>query len=145
MNESEDKEHPWHWKAKKEHWGDWSRGWRDPLGGVVFGLMVIWLGVCLFFNFKGIVPPGTWWAYMLVGFGGLWILGGLVRLFVPRWRRGVLGSLIPGIILGAIGLMFIFDSWSYWPWILVAVGAVIVIAVIVRAITRRRRREDVDM
>lgn len=112
--------------------------------GVVFGLMVIWLGICLYLNFSNRLPAGTWWAYMLAGFGALWILGGLAKLLVARWRHGVLGSIIPGIVVGAVGVMFIMGTWLYWPWILVAVGAAIVIAVVVRALTRRQAREYDD-
>lgn len=105
-------------------------------------MMVVWLGVCLYLKQVGIIPSGIWWAYLIAGFGGLWVLGGLIRLFVPRWRRGFLGGMIPGIVLAAVGLMFIFDSWQHWPLILVAVGGLVVISVIIQAIIRPRRDEN---
>ena len=121
---------------------DYRRRWRNPIGGAVFGLMVVWLGVCLYLKSERILPGDIWWAYLIAGFGGLWILGGLIQLFVPGWRQGVLGSIIPGIALGAIGIMFIYDSWQYWPWILVAAGGSIVLVVIIRALVNSKQRDN---
>jgi hypothetical protein len=130
---------PKHWKHHSEY-----RRWREPISGIVFGLMVVWLGVCFYLKHIGTLPADLWWAYLLVGFGGLWILGGIVRLFVPRWHRGLLGAFIPGIVVGTIGLMFILGSWQYWPIILVAVGLVIVVSVIVQHVLKRRSKEDAE-
>jgi membrane protein implicated in regulation of membrane protease activity len=52
---------------------------------------------------------------------------------------------IPGIVVGALGLMFILGSFKYWPIILVAVGLVIVISVLARYFYRRRREEDKEI
>lgn len=120
-----------------EHWS-----WHDPIGGVVFGLMIVCLGLAFYLKYTGVIPASNWWAYMLAGFGGIWILGGLVRLFVPRWSYRALGMLIPGIIMGAIGMMFIAGSFQFWPLILVAAGLAVIVTVIVRAIWRSSRKVE---
>jgi hypothetical protein len=118
------------------------RGWRDPVGGTALGLLLVCIGVTFYLKYKGILPESNWWAYMLAGFGGIWILGGLVRLLWPRWSYRALGMLIPGIIVGAVGAMFIIGSFQFWPFILVAAGLVVIVAVIVRAIWRSSRTEE---
>lgn len=118
----------------------WS--WRDPIGGVVFGLMIVCLGLAFYFKHTGVIPASNWWAYMLAGFGGIWILGGLVRLLVPRWSYRALGMLIPGIIVGAVGMMFIIGSFQFWPFILIAAGLAVIVVVIIRAIWRSSRKEE---
>ncbi|MBA7696516.1 hypothetical protein ES703_105166 [subsurface metagenome] len=123
--------HPFHHKS-----------WRDPVGGIFAGLVVIWLGISFYLQHRGIIPEDTWWQYFLVGLGGAFLIGGIIRLFVARWRRRALGMLIPGIVVGAIGVMFIMDSFTYWPIILVAVGVVIIISVLTRYFVRRRREKD---
>lgn len=127
---------------KMYRWERRKHGWDGPIAGIIFGLMVVWLGACLFLKQTGKIPADTWWAYLLVGFGGLWVLGGIVRLFVPRWRRGFLGGMIPGIVVAAVGLMFIYNSWNHWPLILVAVGVLVVISVVIQALIRGKRTED---
>jgi hypothetical protein len=117
----------------------------NPMGGIVFGLMVIWLGLCFYLKYRNIISADIWWAYLLVGFGGLWILGGLIQLFVSGWRHHALGSFIPGIVVGAVGLMFILESFSWWPMILIAVGFIIVVVVLVQYFSRRRRDEDIEV
>jgi len=117
----------------------------NPMGGVVFGLMVIWLGLCFYLKHNGMIPEDIWWAYLLAGFGGLWILGGLIQLFISGWRHHALGSLIPGIVVGTVGLMFILESFSWWPMILIAVGFIIVVVVLVQYLTRRRKDEDAEV
>jgi hypothetical protein len=118
------------------------RGWRDPVGGVALGLLIIWLGVTFYLKYTGVLPESNWWAYMLAGFGVIWLLGGLVRLFWPRWSYRALGMLIPGIIVGAIGMMFIAGSFQFWPLILIAAGLAVIVVVIVRAIWRSSRKEE---
>ena len=126
------------WRAHRYGYG----GWRDPIGGIALGLLIIWLGVTFYLKYTGVLPESNWWAYMLAGFGGIWTLGGLVRLFWPRWSYRALGMLIPGIIVGAIGMMYIAGSFMLWPLILVAVGAVVIVVVIVRAIWRSSRKDE---
>lgn len=133
-------EKPWDPDFWKQRFGGKSK--REPVSGIVLGLMVIWLGVCLYLKHVGTMPADIWWAYMLFGFGCLWILGGLVRLFIPRWRHGVMGAFIPGIIAGSVGLMFILDSWEWWPLILVAVGLAIVISVLAQHFVKQRRENN---
>lgn len=135
--EHEDWEHKWH--NEHFHYKSWRR---DPVGGIFAGLVVIWLGLCFYLRHQGIIPADTWWQYFLVGIGAAFLIGGFIRLFIARWRRHALGMFIPGIVVGAVGLMLILGSFKYWPIILVAVGLVIVISVLVRYFYRRRREED---
>lgn len=116
--------------------------WRDPIGGIVGGLIVIWIGVFFLLRYWKVIPEENWWAYLLLGFGGIFLLGGLIRLFIARWRYRGLGMLIPGVILSAVGMIFITDKVNWWPLILVAVGVVIVINVLVQFFRKRKHEED---
>jgi len=133
---------------EREEWGVQHRPgahWRDPVGGIFAGLVIIWLGVCFFLRHQGTIPEDTWWQYFLVGLGGAFLIGGFIRLLVARWRHRALGMLIPGIVVSAVGAMLIMDSFEYWPIILVAVGFVIIITVLARHLVKRKREEDKEL
>ncbi|MBN2378905.1 hypothetical protein JXM67_03785 [candidate division WOR-3 bacterium] len=133
-------EHPWHWDPHERHPHHY-RSWRDPVGGIVGGLIVVWIGVFFLLRYTDVIPDENWWAYLLLGFGGIFLLGGVVRLFIARFRYRGLGMLVPGIVLSAVGMVFITDKVAWWPLILVVVGVVIVAGVLVRYFTKRRIEE----
>jgi hypothetical protein len=117
---------------------------QDRLSAVVFALILIWAGLVLlahnvgfldvFENALAALPlPGPdlpWsaipflslntWRVFFLGAAGIVLLELLIRLLVPAYRRRILGTVIGGIILIAIGL----GSWSLAvPSVLIAVGA----------------------
>ncbi len=95
--------------------------WRnDRLDTIWWALAFIWGGVVLLADITGYGPSFSWWngwAVFFVGAGVLVLLGTLIRLLVPEFRRKLILSLIFGIILLAIELGDL-ASWV-WPLVLV--------------------------
>jgi len=122
-------------KHEKEEKGDEGGGmeekWvRDPLGTAMSALIIIWLGVTMLLaNLDlGLIGWGDWWAWFLLGIGGIFILEAIVRLVVPDYRRPVGGKIIAGVVLliiGASGTFLPFDFDQLWPLIPIAVGLAI--------------------
>ena len=114
--------------------GDWGEKWsRDPLGSIVGGLIVIWLGVCFL-----LITNGTWewddlWRYFLGGMGVIFLLEVGVRSVLPEYRRPIFGKLVIAVVLMAIGFGGIVGLETWWPLILVIVGAAIIIGVLTRS------------
>jgi hypothetical protein len=100
---------------------------RNPLGFVVFALLVIWLGITLLLQNAVVIEDGDrGWAIFFWG-GGVLILGeALMRLVVPRFRRPVLGSFIWGAIWLGIGFGLWYDRWEViGPIVIIAIGVAI--------------------
>ncbi len=110
--------------------------WRsDPVGAVVWALILIWAGIVFLADNMGVwaslrvrVSDWPWevpfspqvWTVFFLGAGVIVLGGVLLRLLVPAYRRPVLGSLIFAVVLFAIAL----GSWELvWPLVLIAVGA----------------------
>lgn len=117
---------------------------RDPLGTIVWALVLIWLGVVLLANNLGWLDPisqllRSWsiginvpfdlpffsvsaWSIFFLGWG-LIVLGEVaIRLLIPAYRKPVLGSVIWALVLIGIGI----GNWTLiWPLIIIAVGVVI--------------------
>jgi hypothetical protein len=96
---------------------------RRKSGGIVFGLMLILLGVVLILRNAGLVPPtrvGFWW---LTLWALLFISLGLVKLFTPGPpnRREGIGQLFIGswLLLNQFQFLNYRDSW---PILLVGIG-----------------------
>ena len=131
---------------------------RDPLGSIVGAFILIWVGVVLLahnmhfissltgvldrLRIQGyilpfdvhipfITPRGV--QVFLLGTGVIVLIEVLLRLVIPTYRRGILGSLIGAIVCFALGL----GRWQViWPLIIVAVG----LSILIGALTGRRRR-----
>jgi hypothetical protein len=120
-------------KSYEEKWR------RDPLGSLIWALILIWAGVVWlasnlgFFEDRriGIVDlpwelpfePAAWTVFFL-GAGVLVLIEVGIRLLMPAYRRPVLGSFIWAIVLFGIAL----GNWAIiWPVILIAIGASILL------------------
>jgi hypothetical protein len=105
----------------------------DPLSGMTGGLILIVLGVLFFLAQQDYISWDKWWAYFLIGLGGIFILESFIRILRPGYGRDFAGKLIAGAILIAIGASGIFGVVSWWPLILIAVGIVIIISAFQKA------------
>jgi hypothetical protein len=120
----------------------------DPVGNMVWAATLIWAGIVLLANNLGWFESlsirlsdaawsmpfdlGAWvgaWQVFFIGAGVLVLIGVVVRLLVPEYRRPVLGDLIWGIVLFGIAL----GRWELiWPLILIAVGLSLLIGGFIR-------------
>jgi FtsH-binding integral membrane protein len=100
----------------------------DPVSGITGGLIVILLGVVLLLTTLDYVSWGDWWAYFLLGLGIILILDGLIRVSSRAYHQQTTGKFIGGAVLIIIGGANIFGMFSWWPAILIVVGAIIVIS-----------------
>lgn len=131
-------------KAPDEKWR------RDPLGSVIWALILIWAGVVwlldnlnLLDNLKNrLTPPGMEWLPMGVGVWGLILSGAgvlllvevLIRSLVPAYRRPVIGTIILAFVFLGLGLGNLVSWGLIWPVILIAIG----LSIILRGLTARR-------
>lgn len=130
-------ERPRYEKEEKEEKGkgeNWEEKWRhDPLNAALWAIILIWAGLVLIAINLGIFSPG-WeaWPVIFLGAGVIVLLGVVVRLLVPAYRRPVTGSIIFGFILVGIGL----GELTRWD----IVGALVLIAIGVSILLSRLAR-----
>lgn len=109
---------------------------------LIVGVVLILLGLAFFLErFGYFTLTGNWWA--------VFIYVGAIACFANSWRAfravGVFdsratGSLTWGLLLMVVGSIFMFDLvWDvWWPTILVAVGAGIVVGNVLNRLTDKR-------
>jgi len=131
-DEKEEKEEKEDEKEEKEEksWDEKYR--RDPLSAIVWAIILIWVGIVLLGENLGFLPGfdlggrigmvGTW-DLIFIGAGLLVLIEAVIRLLVPEYRRPVLGSVIFGVILLAIGLGDIISWGALWALALILLGA----------------------
>ncbi len=120
-------------KSYEEKWR------RDPLGSLIWALILIWAGVVWLASNLGLFEdrrigvvdlpwelpfePAAWTVFFL-GAGVLVLIEVGIRLLMPAYRQPVLGSFIWAIVLFGIAL----GNWAViWPVILIAIGASILL------------------
>jgi len=130
-------------KAPEEKWR------RDPLGSIIWALILLWAGVVLLLDNLGtldsikesLAPTGLEWLPLGVGVWGLILLGAgvillfevLLRLLVPAYRRPVIGTIILAFVFIGIGLGNLVSWGLIWAVILIAIG----LSILVRGLTSR--------
>ena len=114
--------------------GEWGEKWSDdPMGRIVGGLILVWLGVCFLLITNG---PWHWddlWRYFLGGMGVIFLLEVGVRAVIPEYRRPMLGKIVMSVIFMAIGFGGLVGIENWWPLILVVVGIAIIVGVLTRS------------
>lgn len=142
--EKQEKEEEKRYEKQEKEEKTWEEKWRrDPLGTIVWALILIWTGVVLILNnlgtldsFSDLIRRQTEWeifdlgpvALIFLGAGVLVLLEVLVRLLVPTYRRPVGGTLVFAAILLGIGLGMIWSWDVVWPIVLIAIGAGILLS-----------------
>lgn len=116
----------WDEKDEKDS-GGWDEKWRrDPVDAAMWALILIWAGLVLLGSNMGMfkrLDGIEAWAIGFFGAGVIVLLAGLFRLLVPAYRRPLVGNLIFGAILIAIGLGSFVDWVIIVPLALIVIGA----------------------
>jgi len=111
---------------------------RDPLSNIIWAGILIWAGLALLASNLGVLATipvlqgMSGWSLVFAGAGLILILEVFFRLFIPRYRQPVIGTMIMGLILMSIGLGDSFGWNLVWPVILIAVGLSIILGGFVR-------------
>ena len=115
--------------------GDWgAEKYRsDPLAGIVVACALIWAGIAWILSNAGVFGAAAEpWPLALAGAGVIVILGVIVRLLVPQYRRPVGGSLVLGFVLVGVGLGQLLGWEIVGPLVLIAIALSIIIGVLRR-------------
>lgn len=108
----------------------WEEKWRrDPINTTLWALILIWAGLVLIAINLDIFRAG-WdaWPIIFLGAGVIVLLGVVVRLLVPAYRRPVMGSIILGFILLGIGLGQLLQWEIVGALVLIAIGLSILLS-----------------
>ena len=130
----------------------WEEKWqRDPVGSVVWAVILIWAGVVLMAANLGWLDrlqsrsadmPGfafffaqvETWGVILIGAGIIVGMGALYRTTRPEYRRPLGGDIFLALLFIGIGLSNLFGWDIIWPLILIGLG----LSFILRGMFRRR-------
>ncbi len=97
--------------------------------GVTGGLILILLGVLFLLTQADRISWADWWAYFLVGLGGIFLVTGIAGV---GGRHGTGGRMIAGVILAVIGGAHLIGVSVWWPYLLIGLGAALLISALFR-------------
>ncbi len=113
-------------KGREEKWR------RDPLSAIAWAAILIWAGVVLLLSNLNLLDQFMGyrlevWSLIFLGAGVIILLEAMLRLAMPQYRRGVIGSVIVGLIFIAIGGGGTIGWGLVWPLVIIGIGASILI------------------
>ncbi len=115
---------------------------RDPLGSMIWALILVWAGVAwLAWNFgfldrfaflKPILDAGgdfnpPIWRLVLLGAGILIVIEIFIRLLVPAYRRSIVGSAIFAALLIGVSLGETIHWSIIWPVVVILIGLILIL------------------
>jgi hypothetical protein len=110
-------------KEEKREKGEKSGDRTGPLTG---GLILIWLGISLFLAQTHYIDWTTWWPFFLIGIGVILIVQAVIRFSSSQHRAPAMGFLIGGTVLLIIGLAGVMGMNDWWPFVLIAIGLMVI-------------------
>lgn len=109
-------------REEKEEKVDWTR---DPLGGIIWAVILITAGVIFLAETLGWVHWarfGGVWNLLLIAVGVIVLIEVLLRLLIPTYRRAVRGRFVFAVIMLAIGLGNIIGPGMIGALFLIIIG-----------------------
>ena len=121
----------------REEWREWRHKRMEMrrghhFGGLFFALLLVLLGTLFFLNQQGVIVGDRWWQSLLIGLGGISLIDGVVHYFSSGYRWRSYGKFVCGIILIAVGVLFIAGFGQWWPLALTAAGLALLIRFFIR-------------
>lgn len=110
---------------------------RDQIRGLVFGTIIILLGVLLILDQQGYLFESVW-AYFLFGVGIIFLIEVVLRSFLPQYYRPIGGKIFWAIVFMLIGGGQLYDLEFWWPAILIVAGASLVAAALIHPSERKK-------
>ena len=115
------------WQMRQERWQ--MRGGR--MYGWFFGVILVVLGAIFLLENMGIYTFANWWA-LLILIPAFWSFMAAWNIYHYReaFTAGVVTSLVIGILLTLLTVVFLFNLTLgiYWPVLLIVAGLVVVIS-----------------
>jgi len=127
-------------KREKEEKREKGEKPRDKTGAFVAGLILIWLGISFYLVQAHYIDWNEWWPYFIIGIGVVLIGQAVIRYSTSRFKGAAMGSLIGGAVLLIIGLAGIVGMKDWWPFVLIVIGAVVILG----GMTARMRTPNPD-
>jgi hypothetical protein len=112
-------------KDEKKEKGEKEEKSGDKTGALVGGLILIWLGISFYLVQAHYVDWDSWWPYLIIGIGVVLIAQAVVRYSTSRFKGAAMGSLIGGAVLLIIGLAGVVGMEDWWPFVLIAIGVLV--------------------
>ena len=133
--EKQEKEEEKDEKGRDEKWR------RDPLGGIVWAIILIWGGIVFLMSstqlLRGLELQSNAGLFF-IGAGVILLMEVLLRLLIPEYRRPLVGTIILALVFLGIGvgnLGYRFVSGDVFIALALIVGG---IAILLSILTRRK-------
>ncbi len=99
--------------------------------GLGWGIFFILIGGLILASNRGWLNGSEGWLYFIIGLGGIFIIGFLVRLLANRSNRWIaFGGLVVGVCLVYVGVAFLYGFADWWPLVFILVGITYLVRVI---------------
>jgi peptidoglycan/LPS O-acetylase OafA/YrhL len=95
-------------------------------GPLIGGLILIWLGISLYLAQTNYIVWDTWWPYFIIGVGAILIAMAAIRYSSSQHKAPAMGFLIAGAVLLIVGFVGVVGMNDWWPFVLIAIGAVVI-------------------
>jgi hypothetical protein len=114
-------------KNEKNEKSEKNEGSGRMWGGVMGGLILLWLGVSFLLRQYDYVTTNNWWNIFMIGLGVIIILRGLMLYMqINSWRASS-GLIIGGAIVSLIGAASIVGLRDWWAVLFILIGGWVIL------------------
>jgi hypothetical protein len=103
--------------------GEKNEGPGAKWGGIMGGLILLWLGVTFLLQQYYNVSDDKWGSLFLAGVGIIVILSGVMFYTQKGNWRAASGLIIGGFVITVIAMVSYFGFTDWWPFLMILLGA----------------------
>jgi len=124
-------------KEEEKSWAEKTR--RDPLAGIIWPVILIWLGLAMILDRFGLLASIplleglSFWTLFSFGAGLILLAEVVIRLLVPEYRQPVGGTVFLALLLMASGISRTVGWSVIGPVALIALGAILLLSSLLRS------------
>ncbi len=95
---------------------------------IVAGAILILMGITIYIALEEQIAWREMWGYFVFGVGCILLVLAILRYATTSLRGSAIAPLVIGVILCALGIGGVLEVREWWPYILMAVGVIIIVA-----------------
>jgi hypothetical protein len=103
--------------------GEKNEGTGAMWGGVMGGLILLWLGVTFLLQQYNYVPNSKWGSLFFAGLGIIVMLRGVMFYTQKGSWRAASGLIIGGLVIAVIAVVSYYGFTDWWPFLVIILGA----------------------
>ena len=107
----------------------WMKHKKDHIETIFWGLVILSLFFSFFLEGAGYVGEDGWFGIFLMGIGASLVIGSILRIVIPEYRKPITGYVVAGFAFIFVGTLLSLSAVeNAWIYVILVIGIAVVVS-----------------